>query len=214
MNDVIIIDYGLGNVLSVQRGFEYMGAHSVLTDSPELVRNAKALVLPGVGAFGDGMEELDRRKLVEPIKGFAASGRPLLGICLGLQMMMDWSEEFGFHKGLGLVAGGVVKISEKDIEGKKQRIPHIGWNAIADGTGRDTFDDGILRGIRQGLKFYFVHSYAPVPENEGDRLADTSYGGIKIAAVIRKGNVYGCQFHPEKSGTCGLRVIKNFLDLV
>ncbi len=213
MNDVVIVDYGVGNVLSVQRAFAYVGAPAVITDSIDSIRSAKALVLPGVGAFGSAMKELEKRNLVESIKEFAQSQRPFLGICLGMQMMMDESEEFGLHKGLGLISGKVLKLSDRDIEGNPQKIPHVGWNSISDATNRDMFEEGILRGIKQGSNFYFVHSYTPVPNNEGERMADTMYGGIRIAAVIKKGNAYGCQFHPEKSGARGLALLKNFVDL-
>ncbi|MDO8470762.1 MAG: imidazole glycerol phosphate synthase subunit HisH [bacterium] len=213
MNEIVIVDYGVGNVLSVQRAFAYVGAAAVITDSLDAIRSAKALVLPGVGAFGNAMAELEKRNLIDSIKEFAKSGRPFLGICLGMQMMMDGSEEFGFHKGLGFISGNVVKIADKDVDGNFHKIPHVGWNSIKDATGKDTFEEGILRGIKQGSSFYFVHSYTPVPVHEEERIADTSYGGIRIAAVIRKGNLYGCQFHPEKSGPKGLALLKNFVDL-
>src|SRR3989344_4711790 len=213
MNDIAIVDYGVGNVLSVQRAFAYVGASATITDSLDSIRLAKALVLPGVGAFGNAMVELEKRNLVDSIKEFAKSGRPFLGICLGMQMMMDGSEEFGFHKGLGFISGNVLKISDTDVDGNIQKIPHVGWNSIKDTTGKDTFEEGILRNIKQGSSFYFVHSYTPLPAHEEERIADTYYGGIRIAAVIRKGNLYGCQFHPEKSGSKGLALLKNFVDL-
>lgn len=213
MSDIVIIDYGIGNVLSVKRAFAYVGADATITSSVDLIRNAKALVLPGVGAFGSAMKELEKRSLVEPIKEFVQSQRPFLGICLGMQMMMDESEEFGLHGGLGFIQGKVLKISDKDKEGNAQKIPHVGWNSITDATGKEMFEEGILRGIKQGSSFYFVHSFTPVPSHEEERMADAYYGGIRIAAVIRKGNLYGCQFHPEKSGAKGLVLLKNFVDL-
>ena len=213
MNEIAIVDYGVGNVLSVQRAFAYVGVSATITDSLDSIRSAKALVLPGVGAFGNAMIELKKRNLVDSIKEFAKSQRPFLGICLGMQMMMDGSEEFGFHKGLGFISGNVVKIPDTDVNGNAHKIPHVGWNSIKDTTGKDTFEEGILRNIKQGSSFYFVHSYTPLPAHEEERIADTYYGGIPISAVIRKGNLYGCQFHPEKSGSKGLALLKNFVDL-
>lgn len=213
MNDVVIIDYGVGNVLSVQRAFAHTGASATVTDSADSIRKAKALVLPGVGAFGNAMAELEKRNLIDSIKEFAQSSRPFLGICLGMQMMMQESKEFGVHKGLGFIEGKVVKILERDEEGNPHKIPHVGWNSISDRTGKDIFEDPLLSGIKQGSSFYFVHSYTPVPIHEEARVADTLYGGIRIAAIIKKGNLYGCQFHPEKSGVKGLALLKNFVDL-
>ncbi|MDP2641544.1 MAG: imidazole glycerol phosphate synthase subunit HisH [Candidatus Yanofskybacteria bacterium] len=214
MNNIVIVDYGVGNILSVTRAFTYVGGAPLMTDSPDLIRSAKALVLPGVGAFGSAIQMLREKNLLEPILEVAKSGRPFLGICLGMQMMMEESEEFGSHKGLGLIAGNVVAIPYQDTEGNSQKVPHVGWNTISDRTNKEGFEDEILRGIKQGSSFYFVHSFLCSPMDEEERVADTSYGGVRIAAVIRKGNLFGCQFHPEKSGGKGLVFLKNFLDIV
>lgn len=209
---VTIIDYGVGNIFSVQRAFEHCGAEVLLTDSINEILAADRLVLPGVGAFVDGMEGLRSRNLIEPIKQYVATGRPLLGICLGMQMLLDSSEEFGFQQGLGLIAGKVVAIPDTGSDGKPHKIPHIGWNELL------VSEDGnwcgsILENTRPGSSVYFVHSYEVVPQHQQNRLADCSYNGRVICAVVRSGSVYGCQFHPEKSGEPGLDIIRSFLTI-
>ena len=206
-----MIDYGLSNLLSVQRAFEHFGASVRFADSPDAVCGARALVLPGVGAFRDGMEGLRRLGLIEPIRRCAAAGVPLLGICLGMQMLFDQSEEFGCWEGLGLIPGRVVRIPDHDAEGRPQRVPQVGWNALMPAPGESDFDSSLLEGVRPGEEVYFVHSYEAKPEQEGDLLAQTVYGGRRICAAARRGNVTGCQFHPEKSGRVGLCIIREFL---
>ena len=186
---VTIIDYGLSNLLSVQHAFAHFGAETLLTSKPEDVLAADALVLPGVGAFQDGMAGLEKLGLVEPIRQKAAAGTPLLGICLGMQMLFDESEEFGLHKGLGLIPGRVVKIPDTDIGGTV-------WAAV-----------------QPGEECYFIHSYEAKPTDETDCLAFTVYGGRRICAAATHGSVLGCQFHPEKSGEVGLKIIEEFMKL-
>ncbi|MFZ5633345.1 MAG: imidazole glycerol phosphate synthase subunit HisH [Bacillota bacterium] len=211
MTAVSVIDYGVGNLLSVTRAFQYVGAEVILTNSPEAIENAERLVLPGVGAFADGMAGLRQRGLIEPIKKFAGSGRPFLGICLGMQMMMEASEEFGSNQGLGLVPGKVVAIPPTGSDGYPHKIPQIGWNSLLAPSINGSWENTILKNIPQGSYVYFVHSFMAVPDNEKHRLADYLYDGHVVTAAIRSGNLYGCQFHPEKSGKVGLQVIKNFL---
>ena len=213
MSEVAIIDYGLSNLLSVQRAFEHFGAAVRFVDSPDEVRSARALVLPGVGAFRDGMEGLRRLGLIEPIRDAAARGVPLLGICLGMQMLFDQSEEFGQWEGLGLIPGRVVRIPDHDAEGRPQRVPQVGWNALLPAAGEADFDGSLLEGVRPGEEVYFVHSYEAKPAQKRDLLAQTVYGGRRICAAARRGNVTGCQFHPEKSGRVGLCVIREFLQM-
>jgi glutamine amidotransferase len=213
MAKVTIIDYGIGNLLSVSRSFEYHGAEVVLTDSAELIMKADRLVLPGVGAFADGMKGLAMRGLIEPIKAYARQDKPFLGICLGMQMMMERSEEFGLHEGLGLIQGDVVRISDTKVDGTPHKIPHIGWNELVVPAGLAGWDGTILQGLSPGETVYFVHSFTASPTDTANRLADCLYDGRVISAAIRAGNLYGCQFHPEKSGPIGLRIIKNFLRL-
>lgn len=216
MSKVTILDYGIGNILSVSRAFEYCGAEVLITDSQEVVIKAERLVLPGVGAFADGMKGLDERGLIGSIQKYASGNRPFMGICLGMQMMLDESEEFGLYKGLGIIHGRVKRIDETTSDGIQHKIPHIGWNGLKlpDCTDKTWWDNSILSGIPKDAATYFVHSFAAVPDKSENRLADTYYGGRKISSIIRKGNIYGCQFHPEKSGEVGLKIIKNFLDLV
>lgn len=210
MKKVSIIDYGMGNILSVRRAFEKQKAEVEFISSAEAVMGAEKLVLPGVGAFKDGMEELEKRNLVFAIKEYCGSNRPFLGICLGMQMMMDESEEFGQNQGLGIIPGKVVKIEDTSLDGVFHKIPHVGWNELS---FADNTENTILDEIPERSSVYFVHSYKAVPEDEKHILADTYYGGRKLSAVIRKGNCYGTQFHPEKSSKIGLKIIYNFMKI-
>lgn len=215
MKKVTIIDYGIGNILSVKRAFEFCGAEVELTDMPDKVACAEYLILPGVGAFADGMKGLRQRKLVDAIHENTSKGHPFMGICLGMQMMLEESEEFGVHKGLGLIPGKVLVIPSTTIEGESHKIPHIGWNELRLPQTKtpDWWCGSILSNSMEGDAAYFVHSFTAVPTCSEHRLADVYYGGRLISAVIRKGNIYGCQFHPEKSGEVGLKIIRAFLQL-
>ncbi|MBC3888238.1 imidazole glycerol phosphate synthase subunit HisH [Acetobacterium paludosum] len=214
MPKVKIVDYGMGNILSVQRSFEHCGAEVDVVSEAKSILNADYLVLPGVGAFGNAMNELEKLDLIYPIQQFCKKGNPFLGICLGMQMMMDGSEEFGYSKGLGLIPGSVVQIENTTIDNESQKVPHVGWNEILVPHGKDSllWNNSILNGIEENETMYFVHSYTAKPQ-EQFRLADSYYGGRRIAAVIKKDHLYGCQFHPEKSGTSGLKIIRNFIEL-
>ena len=209
---VTVIDYGCGNILSVTRAFEQCGAATELSDDPSAIERAERLVLPGVGAFADGMRGLRDGGMIEPLRRYAASGRPLLGICLGMQMLASTSDEFGHHEGLGIVPGHVARIPAVDIDGTPQKIPHIGWANVV-----PAMDNGwagtLLEGMPLPLAFYLVHSFHFVPDNPAHRLADCFYGGHCIAAAVRVGRTVGCQFHPEKSGPAGLRLLASFLRL-
>ncbi|CAH1215766.1 Imidazole glycerol phosphate synthase subunit HisH [Paenibacillus allorhizoplanae] len=210
-SQVTIIDYGVGNIYSVTNAFEACGAQVTLTDDPEIILNSERVVLPGVGAFQDGMKGLQDRGLVEPIVNYANSNRPFIGICLGMQMLMDTSEEFGLHQGLGIIKGRVVAIPGTDLNKQRHKIPHIGWNELQ--RLSTSWDRTILEAIAIESSAYFVHSYTVIPDNLENRLADSYYNGRQISAVIKSGSVYGCQFHPEKSGEIGLRILSNFLKL-
>ena len=207
---VTVIDYGVGNIFSVSRAIEHFGGEVVLTGDAAVVRDSERVLLPGVGAFANGMEQLRDRGLVEPLRAYAASGRPLLGICLGMQMLVTTSEEFGRHEGLGIIPGKVVQIAGR-ANGAPVKVPHIGWNALERPAARAGWNGTILDGVPENASTYFVHSYAVVPEREDDRLADTWHGDFRISAAIQHANISGCQFHPEKSGPTGLAIIRNFL---
>lgn len=209
--DVAVIDYGMGNLLSVRRGLEHCGATVTVTADPGVILSARRVVLPGVGAFADGMAGLQRDKLDAVVCEVAARGIPLLGICLGMQMLLDESDEFGAHAGLGLIPGKVIPVPSSTIDGQSQKIPHIGWNALVLSIGRENWEGTLLQEVKPGQAVYFVHSFMANPIDPGHRIADCLYGGMPVSAAIGRGNVSGCQFHPEKSGDVGLEVLKRFL---
>jgi len=210
---VTIIDYGIGNLRSVAMAFEQWGATINLTDSANDILESDRLVLPGVGAFSDGMSRLQKKGLLETINKYNQKDRPFLGICLGMQMLFDSSEEFGITEGLGLIPGSVVRIPETSSNGVPHKIPHIGWNELQFPFDSCDWKNTILNGIKQTTPVYFVHSFTAQPAQKEVRLADAYYNGRLISAAVRHNNCYGCQFHPEKSGKVGLKIIKNFLEI-
>lgn len=204
---VLIVDYGLGNLASVARAARHLGAEPVISSDPARLRDAERAILPGVGAFGVAMANLDRLGLIEPLQHYAESGRPLLGICLGMQLFMEESSEGGMHAGLGLIPGPVVRLSEARSSGIK--VPHVGWSSL-EPDGRD-WSGTALDGLQPGEALYFVHSYHVRPRDPSDVLAYTTYGESRFCSVIARSAVVGCQAHPEKSGESGLRLLGNFL---
>ncbi len=213
MNEVVIIDYGLGNLLSVIRAFERIGVSARVSFEPEQILSATHVVLPGVGAFPKGMEKLRVRDLDSTINKVAESGKPLLGICLGMQLLLDDSEEFTKTRGLGLIPGNVVPIPSNDLGGSKLMVPHVGWNLLCNPNETKNWQDSILSESTGKENVYFVHSYMAVPKMKTNILAMTHYGGHEIVAAIAKENIIGCQFHPEKSGEVGLKILGNFLQM-
>lgn len=206
----------MGNLLSVARAFEYNGASVKLSDKPAEILGSDRVVLPGVGAFGDCMNEMTERGLIDTIKRYVGLNRPLLGICVGMQALLNESKEYGMHKGLSVIDGKVIAIPNTDINGNRHNIPHIGWTPVKPPDNENQsgiWSEDILKGIEYGTSMYFVHSYMAVPEHDDNRLADSYYNGCKISAAITSGYVRGLQFHPEKSGVYGLKVLENFLDL-
>ena len=195
-----IVDYGVGNLKSVTNAMDYLGLRTVITGDPRELERADAILLPGVGAFPDAAEKLRATGLDQVLRS-QAGRKPMLGICLGMQLLFDESEEIRPARGLGLVHGRVKRIETE------YKLPHIGWNSL-------TFqnDSPLFRGLEDGAWVYFVHSYCGVAADERDVTARTEYGPSVVAAVGR-GGVYGCQFHPEKSGEVGLRILKNFGEL-
>lgn len=208
--EVIVIDYGVGNLLSVQRGLEHCGAKVTLTADPERILAAKRVVLPGVGAFENAMMALGALDLVGVIREVGRRETPLLGICLGMQLLLDESDEFGITAGLGLIPGRVVAIPVQSTLGDTQKVPHIGWNALMPSSTHLDWSGTLLQYNRPGDAAYFVHSFMAVPTDPVNRIADCMYGGHVIPAVIGRDNITGCQFHPEKSGEVGLKILRRF----
>jgi glutamine amidotransferase len=202
MPSIAIIDYQMGNLRSVQKAFEQVGHSAAITSDPNELARADKIVLPGVGAFGDAMAELERRDLVQPIKDSIGSGKPFLGICLGLQLLFDVGYEGGKFAGLGVLRGKVVRF---DLP-HEFKVPHMGWNR-----GAIKRRAPLLEGIADGAFFYFVHSYYVVPEDAGLVAIETEYSHPFCAAIWHH-NVFATQFHPEKSQSDGLRMLKNFAE--
>ena len=199
---IAIVDYGAGNLHSVKNALDFIGAKSVVTSGADVIADADKVILPGVGAFGDAMARLNESSLTEPVKRAIADGKPFLGICLGLHMLFEESEESVGANGLGVFKGKIVKIPDTGL-----KIPHMGWNSI------DVVKDSrILKGIGSEPYVYFVHSYYIKPEDEGIVSAYTEYGA-RLAIAVEKDNVFATQFHPEKSGDIGMTILKNFVSL-
>ena len=205
---IAIVDYGMGNLRSAQKGLEKAGHPAVITDDPALVAKADAVVLPGVGAFKDCFDGLKARGFVEPLRAAAASGKPFLGICVGLQLLFEESEEGEGSEGLGIFKGRVVRFPEGRDTGLK--IPHMGWNQL---TPKSDYADALLHEAGERPFVYFVHSYFAVPEDDSIVLA-TSEHGVEFAAMVGKDNVFAVQFHPEKSQKNGIAILKAFGDRV
>ncbi len=199
---IAIVDYGAGNLRSVANALRYLGADVVTVDTPAGLERADKIVLPGVGAFGAGMDALRRAGFEEPLKAAAAAGTPLIGICLGMQYLFERSDEMGDHAGLGLLPGRVTRFP---AEGPK--VPHIGWNQL-----HRRQDHPLLAGVADGAYAYFVHSYYVEAGDPSDVVACTGYG-LEFASVVARGNLFGIQPHPEKSQGVGLRILRNFVEL-
>ena len=210
---VTVIDYGVGNLLSVQRGLEHCGAHVTLTSDAEQILSASRIVLPGVGAFQNGMQALEQLGLIEVIQEVVNRKIPLLGICLGMQLLLTESEEFGLTKGLGLIPGRVIPVPTHALNGETQKIPHIGWSSLQYSNIKKKWDGSVLHDNQPGSAAYFVHSFMAIPDLGEHRVADCVYGGHRVPAVIACNQISGCQFHPEKSGEVGLKVLRRFISL-
>ena len=204
---IVIIDYGMGNLKSVKNALNFLGLESKISSDEEEIRNADALILPGVGAFPDAMETIERLSLDKIIKEEVAKNKPLLGICLGMQLLFENGFEGLERKGLGLLKGNIVKM--KNDKKNNIKIPHIGWNNLIYNK-----KDELFNSIEEGKFVYYVHSYFAQGYNDEDLVAYSEYGENKIPGVVRCKNVMGAQFHPEKSGTVGLAILKNFGELI
>lgn len=204
--ELVIVDYGVGNLQSLRKAFASFGVEPLVSEDPEVIASAGRLVLPGVGSFEAGMRGLEVRGLVGAVKEFANSGKPMLGICLGAQLLLSRSYEFGTYDGLAIIPGQV----ERFPETLKEKIPHVGWNKIYP-VAAGKWDSTIFDFEGQDATMYFVHSYVLKPEREENICALSSYGGYEFCAAVQEGNIVGCQFHPEKSGETGLMLIRNFI---
>ncbi len=204
---IAVIDYGMGNLESVSKALKHLGFDVTVTSKVEEIKSADGVVLPGVGAFPDCMANLERLGLVGVVKD-AALNKPFLGICLGLQLLFEESEEFGIHKGLSVFKGRVVRFKENmNVNGEKLKIPHMGWNSV--NIRKET---PLLKGIPDGSFFYFVHSY--YVETEKELIATDTFYGINFVSSVAKGKLFACQFHPEKSQKLGLKLLENFGNVV
>ena len=206
---IVIIDYDVGNVRSMINAFKKVGVNPILSNNEEEILSADGIVLPGVGAFAHGMENLNKYNLVNTIKKYTNTNKPFMGVCLGMQMLLDESEEFSQTKGLGLISGKVIKLPTKNKSHEK--LPHVSWNEIIE--KRTKWNNTILKNIEQQSDVYFVHSFITDLKNEDEVLSTTQYSNYEFCSSIKKDNIYGCQFHPEKSGEIGLRIIENFVNI-
>lgn len=201
---ITIVDYQMGNLRSVQKGIERVGGEAKISSDPSEIRKAEKLILPGVGAFGDAMTEINRRNLADPIRDFVDSGRPFLGICLGLQLLFERGFEHGEHEGLGILSGDVVRF---DLPDSDLKVPHMGWNTIS-----KSAEPPILSEVADGSHFYFVHSFYVRP-TDPDVVALTCNYGIDFCAMVWRDNLFATQFHPEKSQADGLKILSGFANL-
>lgn len=211
---ITIVDYGMCNLLNVARAFEHCGAEVVLTEDHAIAARADRLVVPGVGAFHHSMKEVNDRGFADAIRGFVRTERPMLGICVGMQILFDASEEFGEHAGLAILPGRVRAVPAVTVDCRSQRVPHIGWNhLVPPAVGRDW--EGTLLEPLAGASpaVYFVHSFSAVPALDSDRLADCFYGGHRLCAAAQRGNLMATQFHPERSAEVGLSLVRRFIAL-
>ena len=210
MTIIAIVDYEVGNIRSIFSAFEKVGVTPKLTRDRQEILNADGLVLPGVGAYSHGMEKLKEHGLDSVIRDFAATNKPVLGICLGMQLLLSESDEFGRTEGLGLIPGSVRRLNL--LNPQVQKLPHVSWNELQVPNGI-SWNETILEDIASEEDMYFVHSYMAVPENESHVLSLTCYSDALFCSAVKNKNVYGCQFHPEKSAAEGLKIISNFVKI-
>lgn len=213
MPRVAIVDYGMGNLFSVRQAFAAVGQDAEITESRATLATCDAIVIPGVGAFGIAMEVLERSGLADTIKERVQRGTPLVGICLGLQLMMSSSTEFGLHPGLGILDGDTAALRESPEIGEGARIPHVGWSAV-EPTRPNAWQGTPLAGLEPGREMYFVHSYYVRPNDSDVALSTSSYFGKTFCSSVAKGNVFGCQFHPERSGPDGLEIYRRLVSTI
>mgnify|MGYP001610396748 CR=1 FL=1 len=207
---IAIVDYGVGNLYSLIGAFKFFGVDPVVTEDAKTLEEADGVVIPGVGSFEAGMKGLQLRGLVDTVKKIAKNNKPMLGICLGAQLMLSEGHEFGIFEGLGIMKG---KVSHFPPLAGNEKVPQVGWNTMAP-PENNAWAESILHSHQDSDQVYFVHSYILEPESEENILAFSTYGGHRFCSAIKRGNIYGFQFHPEKSGAAGLKLIDNFITLV
>ncbi len=208
MKNIAVIDIDGGNIYSLKRAFSILGYECTFTSDPRIIMNAEKIFLPGVGAYKIGMKNLKEKNLLPVINDFIKTGKSLMGICLGMQLLMDYSDEFGQQEGMGLVSGSVKLITVP----QNFKVPHMGWSSLEVPNNQKNWEEKILNDIHPGKECYFVHSYMVKTKIASETIAETKYGNARFCSVLRSNNIYGCQFHPEKSGKTGLKIIKNFIE--
>lgn len=206
---VAIVDYGMGNLFSVRNACFVVGLDAFVTPDADALKAADAIILPGVGAFGDAMLALESVGMVDALKQMASEGKPLLGICLGLQLLMERSYEFGHHSGIGLIQGDVVPFEAAGADERKLKVPQVGWNRVMEARA-GAWSGTPLEAVGSGVYQYFVHSYYVRPTSNEVVLARTTYGDVEFCSAVRSGNVIACQFHPERSGAQGIRILERY----
>lgn len=210
MKKVVIVDYGVGNLFSIKQALRVNGCDPIVSGNPEDIRKADGILLPGVGAFGDAMTKLKEQNLIDLLREQASFGKPMLGVCLGLQLLFSQSYEFGEHEGLNIIPGTVQRFPES-YGGTSLQVPFIGWNILDVNSNADL---SFMRGIQNGSKLFLVHSYYVQPADSSGVLATCSYQGFRYPTIVTQGNVYGVQGHPEKSGPDGLKIYANWLNIL
>ncbi|MFH1583257.1 MAG: imidazole glycerol phosphate synthase subunit HisH [Candidatus Falkowbacteria bacterium] len=205
---ITIVDYGVGNLYSLKRALGFFGVKADISEDEAFIKKSDAVILPGVGSFEAGMKGLKLRGLIDVIRKFAELNKPMLGICLGAQLMLGTGHEFGIFDGLNIIKGKVVHFPKLE---SNEKVPHIGWNNVYKSSQK--WERSIFNSMAENFDAYFVHSYILVPDNKENVFSLTKYGEYEFCSSIRKGNIYGCQFHPEKSGSVGLELIRNFIEL-
>ncbi len=211
MSRVAIIDINMGNLFSVKQACEHVGLSVVITSDPEVVKTADAVLLPGVGAFGDAMQFLQEKGLVKTIREVVAEGKPFFGICLGMQLLMSESDEFGKHKGLDIISGRVIRFPEQTKTGSRIKVPQVGWNQVM---MKSSPERCFMSDLSEGEYMYFVHSFYVVPENKDVVAMETNYEGVQYCSAIVKNNIFAVQFHPEKSSDKGIKIYQNWAKFI
>ena len=212
-NKVTILDYGFGNVFSLANALKFLNVNVDISNDPSHLIKSDRIIITGVCAFNACIDKMNEKGLDEFLIKYAELGRPILGICIGMQILFDSSNEFSECKGLSLIKGNIKEIPNKTKEGKNLKVPHMGWSELLPANSMDNWNDGIMKSIKPSMSAYFAHSYSAQNMNSKNIVAETSYGGNKLSAVVQNDNIFGCQFHPEKSHNLGLKILENYLNI-